>query len=138
MRRRSVGSRTNARNHMSVVRSRVRFTCSHVLLHFCGSSFLCGLSVSQVPKVSLQYVASRRYLTMPVLFEAVGDCGWFLANPCGPCSETSCARQQHQAVSVPLGPVANWSSTESNDKAVQRYECEVDQARGDASLRNLC
>ena len=37
----------------------------------------------------------------------------------------------------PLDQLANWSSTESKEKAVKRYECELDHARGAALVRNL-
>ena len=82
-----------------------------------------------------------RYLTTPVSSEAVGNCLITLSvgvsRTCGLCGKSQ-VRQEHEAVSVALGSAANWSSSESTDEAVQRDECELDHARGDALVRNLC
>ena len=51
-----------------------RLVCASHSCFFCGSSFHRGASVSQVPMVSLQYVAPQKYLTTLVSFEAGGNC----------------------------------------------------------------
>ena len=70
------GSRTNARNYMSVVRSRVRFTCSHVsALVFLWFKFSPWCICVTSPNGTLTIRRStEENLTMPVLFEAVGSC----------------------------------------------------------------
>ena len=114
---------------------------------FLWFKFLRGATVSQVSIASLQYVAPRRYLTTLVTFEAVGKClitlsVGFSRTPvlpgARPPSREVASQTGRQPVSVAHVSAANWSSTESTDLAVQRQECEVDPARGDAPVRNLC